>query len=173
MKKYVKVCIPIVIIIGLIYIGFLMVGIYNHKRYQAEKIMHIPAFEFKSTMGGMFTNTNLRKDMPTVFLYFNTECDFCQAEIQDIVSNIQKFNNIQLLFVSVEPVAKIIPFQISYKLEIYDNIVFLSDYRNTFSNIFDVTNTPSSLVYDKNGILVFKNNGAIKVDYMLKKMINK
>ena len=59
-------------------------------------------------------------------------------------------------------------FQTTYKLDIYDNVVFLSDYKNTFSETFGVKTLPSSLVYDKNRKLLSRNNGAVKVDYLLK-----
>lgn len=168
MKKYIRIVIPIIVIIALFYAGYRMFDLSRQKKNQAEKIVHIPSFELKSTLGETFTNKNLKVAVPVVFFYFNSDCEFCQAEIQDIVQNIKKFEGIQLLFVSFEPVQKIIMFQATYKLDIYDNIVFLSDYKKTFSEIFGVKTLPSSLVYDKNGKLVSRNNGAVKVDYLLK-----
>jgi peroxiredoxin len=168
MKKNIRIITPIILIIALFYSGYKMFELYRHKKNQIEKTAHIPSFELKSTLGENFTNKNLGKNVPVVFFYFNSECEFCQAEIQDIVTNIKKFEGIQLLFVSFEPIQKIIMFQATYKLDIYDNVVFLSDYKNTFSETFGVKTLPSSLVYDKKGKLVSRNNGAVKVDYLLK-----
>jgi peroxiredoxin len=168
MKKHIRIVIPIIVTVALFYTGYRMVDLLRQKKNLAEKIVHVPSFELKSTLGENFTNKNLKGSIPVVFFYFNSECDFCQAEIQDIVQNIRKFKDIQLIFVSFEPVQKIIMFQATYKLDIYDNIVFLSDYKNTFSETFGVKTLPSSLIYDKNGKLVSRNNGAVKVDYLLK-----
>lgn len=168
MKKYIRIVIPIIVIIALFYTGFRMVELSRQKKKQIQKTAHIPSFELKSTLGENFTNKNLKGSVPVVFFYFNSECEFCQAEIQDIVQNIKKFEGIQLLFVSFEPIQKIIMFQATYKLDIYDNIVFLCDYKNTFSITFGVKTLPSSLVYDKTGKLLSRNNGAVKVDYLLK-----
>lgn len=168
MKKYIRIFIPIIVILALVYTGYKMVELSRHKKIQNEKIAHIPVFELKSTLGENYTNRNLKESVPVVFLYFNTDCEFCQAEIEDIVQNIKKFEGIQLLFVSFEPIQKIITFQATKKLDIYNNVVFLSDYKNTFSETFGVKKIPSSLVYDKTGKLVSRNNGAVKVDYLLK-----
>jgi len=170
MKKHIRIIIPIIVTLALFFTGYKMVELSRHKKKLAEKIVHIPAFELKSTLGENFTNKNLEKNVPVVFFYFNSDCDFCQAEIQDVVRNIKKFEGIQLLFVSFEPIQKIIMFQATNKLDIYDNVVFLSDYKNTFSETFGVKTLPSSLVYDKTGKLVSRNNGAVKVDYLLKAM---
>lgn len=71
---------------------------------------------------------------------------------------------------SFEPIPKIIMFLATYKLDIYDNVVFLNDYKNNFSATFDVKTLPSSLVYNKDGRLLSRNNGAVKVDYLLKSL---
>ena len=168
MKKSIRIIIPIIVISALFYTGYRMFELSKQKKNQAERIVHIPSFALKSTLGENFTNKNLKESVPVAFFYFNSECDFCQAEIRDILRNIKKFEGIQLLFVSFEPIQKIIMFQATYKLDIYDNIVFLSDYKNTFSETFGVKTLPSSLVYDKNGKLVSRNNGVVKVDYLLK-----
>lgn len=170
MKKHIRIIIPIFVTLALFFTGYKMVELSRHKKNLAEKTAHIPSFQLKSTLNQDFTNKNLKKNVPVVFFYFNSDCEFCQAEIQDIVQNIKKFEGIQLLFVSFEPVLKIIMFQATNKLDIYDNVVFLSDYKKTFSEIFGVKTLPSSLVYDKNGKLVSRNNGAVKVDYLLKAM---
>lgn len=168
MKKHIRIIIPIIVTFTLFYIGYKIVELSRQKNNLTEKITHIPSFELKSTKGENFTNRNLKGSVPVVFFYFNSECDFCQAEIQDVVRNIKKFEGIQLLFVSFEPIQKIILFQTASKLNIYDNVIFLSDYKNIFSETFGVKTLPSSLVYDKNGKLVSRNNGAVKVDYLLK-----
>lgn len=168
MKKYIKYLLPLIVIIALFCAGYSLVKFSRQQKSKTEKITHIPPFELKNMQGKLFININLKQDVPVVFFYFNSECDFCQAEIQDIVTNIKKFDGIQLVFVSFEPIQKIIMFQATHKLDIYDNVIFLSDYKNTFSETFGVKTLPSSLVYNKNGMLVSRNNGAVKVNYLLK-----
>ena len=168
MKKLLKYFIPALVVIILGYLGYCMITLSKQQQIRSEKIANIPEFTLKDMTGQLFSNSKLKKGIPTVFFYFNTECEFCQAEVNDIVQNIQKFKDIQLVFVSFEPIQKIIVFQITYKLDIYNNIVFLNDYNNTFYDTFGIKNIPSSIVYDKDGKLLSRNNGAVKVDYLLK-----
>ena len=172
MKKNIKIFLPLIVLFILMYTGYCMIKLSRQQKNKTERITHIPPFELKNIQGELFTNAELKEGVPVMFFYFNSECDFCQAEIKDIVTNIKKFEGIQLVFVSFEPIQKIITFQATHKLDIYDNVVFLSDYRNTFSETFDVKTLPSSLVYNENGILVSRNNGAVKVNYLLKALKN-
>jgi len=168
MKKYIRIIIPLIVFVTLFYTGYRMFEQSKFKKKQTEKLEHIPVFKLKSTSGKYFTNKDIKGSVPVVFFYFNSECDFCLIEIQEIVKNIKRFNSIQLIFVSFEPIQKIIMFQATCKLDGYNNIAFLSDYKNIFSETFGVKTLPSSLVYNKYGKLVSRNNGAVKVNYLLK-----
>jgi len=170
--KVIRFILPLIVLSALLFVGYHMVELSRQQKKKIEKITHLPLFELKDMQGKLFTNANLKKGAPVVFLYFNSECEFCQTEIENIVTNIQKFDGVQLVFVSIEPIQKIIMFQTTHKLDIYDNTIFLSDYRNIFSEIFDVNIFPSSLVYNKNGMLLSRNNGAVKANYLLKILKN-
>ncbi|MBV5280860.1 MAG: TlpA family protein disulfide reductase [Paludibacter sp.] len=168
MRNVIKISLPIIIILVLILSGYKVLSFLQQKKIRDDRIAYLPSFIFETTQGQSYTNSSLKKKLPVVFIYFNSECDFCQFETQDIERNIRKLKGVQLIFVSFEPIQKIIMFQKIHKLDIYDNVIFLSDYKNIFSETFGVETLPSSLVYDKNGKLVSRNNGAVKVDYLLK-----
>jgi len=172
MKKVFRLFLPLIVLFALLYTGYHMVELSQQRKSRAQKIKYIPPFELKNEQGKLFTNADLKEGVPVVFFYFNSECDFCQAEIQDVVTNIKKFDGIQLIFVSFEPIQKIIMFQATNRLNIFNNVIFLSDYRNTFSETFGVKTLPSSLVYNKNGMLVSRNNGAVKMNYLIKVLNN-
>ena len=72
MKKYIRIIIPIIVILALVYTGYRMFELSQQKKNQAEKIVHIPSFELKSTLGENFTNINLKGNVPVVFFYFNS-----------------------------------------------------------------------------------------------------
>ena len=46
----------------------------------------------------LFSNKNLKPNQSTIFIYFNSECDFCQHEAQTISNHIDKFNAVQFVF---------------------------------------------------------------------------
>lgn len=168
MKKVLKYLLPVIFIAILCYLGIRMINIKQQQQIRNKNIEHIPLFTLKEMSGKIFTNENLKKNIPVIFFYFNTECDFCQAEIEDVSKNIQKFKGVQLLFVSFEDIQEIKEFQTGHKLDVYDNVVFLCDYKNSFYDMFGIDHLPSSIVYDKHGNLLSRNNAAVKVDYILK-----
>jgi peroxiredoxin len=154
-------------------IGFLIfqiASIINHKREVAENIKTIPNFNFLNVNGGRFTNENLVKNTPTLFLYFNSECEYCNEEAEMIKENIEKFKNFQLIFISIEKPELIKSFAVKHKLNLYDKINFLSDIHVSFAPTFDVKSLPCIVLYDKDQHLIEKIKGQIKPEVLIKKL---
>lgn len=164
------------LILILLFIGILVFLIYqitskiNHKNEVAKNIKTIPAFTYQNIKGGVFTDQDLKKEIAIIFIYFNTECEYCDHEAQMIETNISKFKNIQLIFVSFEKPEKIKRFAQKHQLTIYDNIYFLCDNKVTFAATFDVNSLPCLVLYDKNQNLIEKIKGQTSIKILLKKM---
>jgi len=173
MKKYLKIVIPILILGAISFMGYQVITKINHKKAVAEHIKTIPAFSYKTIEGKSFSNQDLKDDKPTVFLYFNSECEHCQSEAEQIRDNVEKFSKAQLVFISFEEPKKIAAFAKKYKLVNYDNISFLSDSKVSFATTFDVNSLPTVVIYDKNKKLAAKIKGEIKVENILKKISSK
>jgi peroxiredoxin len=170
MKKYLKIAIPLLLIGLIAFVGYKVVSKINHKKQIAENIKTIPNFSYKKIDGTAFTNQNLKQNKVTVFIYFNSECEFCNEEAKMIQQNIDKFNNVKLLFVSFEKPNLINAFAIKHKLSNYDNVTFIYDSKTTFSTTFDVHSMPCLVLYDKNQKLIEKLKGQTKVETLLKKL---
>lgn len=170
MKKYLKIILPILILGAITFMAYKVITKINHKKEIAEKIKTIPAFSYKTINGKVFSNTNLKENIPTIFLYFNSECEHCQSEAEQIRDNVEKFANAQLVFISFEEPKKITAFATKYKLIGYDKITFLCDSKVSFSTTFDVKSLPTVVIYDKNKKLIVKIKGEVKVEAILKKL---
>jgi len=170
MKKFIRTVLPIIIVFAISYLGYSIIQISQNKKTRDERIAQIPAFELKTMQEKIFTKNDLIHTMPIVFIYFNSECDFCQVETEEIASNIKNLEGMQIIFVSNEPISQIITFQQKYKLDKYNNVLFLYDFGGNFLLQLGIKTIPSSLIYSKKGILLSKNNGPIKVDYLLKSL---
>lgn len=172
-KSILKIIFP-VLFLGLF--GFLIFQITSkikHKSEVAENIKILPPFNFQNVNGGRFTNDNLIKNTPTLFIYFNSECEFCNEEAEMINQNIDKFSTIQLVFVSIENPYKIKEFAIHHKLINYDKINFLSDTQVSFAPTFDVKSLPCLVLYDKDQHLIEKIKGQIKPEVFIEKLTTK
>jgi peroxiredoxin len=172
-KKYLKIILP-VLFVGLL--GFLIFQITSkikHKKEVAENIKTIPNFDFQNVNGGRFTNDNLIKNIPTLFVYFDSECEFCNEEAEMIKQNIDQLSTFQLIFVSIENPDKIKEFAIHHKLINYDKINFLSDTQVSFAPTFDVKSLPCLVLYDKDQHLIEKIKGQINPEVLIEKLTTK
>jgi peroxiredoxin len=172
-KKHLKVILP-VLFLGLF--GFLIFQItlkIKYKKEVAENIKTIPTFNIQNIKEGRFTNDNLIKNTPTLFVYFNSECDFCHEEAEMIQQNIVKFSDFQLIFVSFEKPELIKSFAIKHKLYYYDKVNFLSDTNVSFANTFDVKSLPCLVLYDKDQHLIEIIKGQIKPEVLIEKLTTK
>ena len=138
MKKQLKIIIPIIFIGVFAYFGFQIYSKIQHKKQVAEYIKTMPKFEYQNTKGGVFTQNNLKNSLPTLFIYFNSDCEFCNEEATMVQQNIAMFQDIQVVFVSFETSSKIMSFAKQHKLYTYDNIYFVADTQLTFATTFDV-----------------------------------
>jgi peroxiredoxin len=160
-----------IVLFCFVLLSFLTYKIFNnihHKNQVAQNIKTMPFFRYKTIKGTDFINTNLKKDTPTVFIYFNTECEFCQSETEQIATAVNRFKEAQLVYVSFEPIEKIKAFALKYKLNSYANIHFVCDSKMTFAETFDVKSIPTLVIYDKNTILIQKTKGQIGINKIIK-----
>ena len=172
MKKILKILLPILVLSLLAFMGYNVVNKINHKKQIAENIKKMPAFSYVTLENKVFTNEKLKQNKPTLFIYFNSECDFCNHEAEMVQQNIEQLKAIQVVFISYEPIEKIKSFAAKFKLLHHDNIHFLSDSKITFATTFDVKSMPCLVLYDKENNLIEKIKGQVKIEMVLEKFQN-
>jgi len=166
MRKKIKIII-IVLILGVFgVLIFSMLSKVKEKSTIEARIKTIPTFTLKTLQEANFKKHHLKPGKTIVFLYFNSECDFCQYEAESISNHIDEFNEIQLVFISIEPIEKIKEFSEKYNLHKHINIIFLQDVDGSFSEKFNVTSIP--LAYDKHQNLIKTHKGQLNAKGILK-----
>lgn len=164
MKK--KLCISIVLLGIIGFLGYKISSKLSYKKEVAERTKTIPDFSFKTIEDTLFTQDSLASK-PIVFVYFNSDCDYCQSEATKIQQRLADFKHTQLIFVSFEKKEGIKKFAKTYKLNNQENITFLEDVKGEFSKLFDVNSIPYIVVYDANRELLKKFKGVTKVNAIL------
>ena len=167
-KKKTLIIIIITIVNLLSYLGYNIITKANEKNEIAKQIQTTPKFELKTLDSIPFTNSNLKPNLNTIFIYFNSECDFCLHEAKNISQNLNKFKNVQFIFVSTEEIDTIKQFSERYKLNNQPNVTFLYDNLDTFSSQFDATSIPYVLIYDQNKKLIKKHKGQLSAKGILR-----
>lgn len=167
-----KKSILIIVLIGIFsllsYLGYNVISKAKEKNQIAKQLEIIPEFKFLTLEQKPFTKTNLKQNINTIFIYYNSDCDFCQHEAQSISDNLDNFKNVQFIFVSTEPIEIIKQFSEQYNLNNKQNITFLYDNLNTFSNRFDANSIPYLLIYDQNQKLIKKHKGQLNAKGILR-----
>ena len=172
-RKTIKLALLIFIFGLATFLGYKVITKTQEKNAIVESIKTIPDFSFTTLSNNVFTKKNLKSNLPTVFLYFNSECDLCHYEAQSINEDVSKFNDIQLVFVSTEPIEDIKTFSEKYNLNDRENIVFLNDAKDDFSKLFNATSIPFILIYDKERNLIKTHKGQLNAKGILKVLNNK
>jgi len=167
-KKSILIIIIFCVVSILSYLSFSVILKAKEKNQVAKQLEMIPEFEFLSLEKQLFTKTSLKPDVNTIFMYFNSECDFCQHEAQSIYDNLDSFKNVQFIFVSTEPISTIQQFSEQYNLDNQRSITFLNDSLDTFSSQFDATSIPYTLIYDQNEKLIKKHKGQLNAKGILR-----
>ena len=129
-----------------------------------KRFPFIPEFTiYKAPDSTEFTRENLKKK-PTVFIVFSPDCEHCQRETKDLVSEIDKFKKTQIIMVTYLPYEEMMQFYKDYKIADYPEIVMGRDAKFFFPIFFRVGNFPSIFVYDKKGKLKDSFEGAVSID---------
>lgn len=97
----------------------------------------------------------------TILIFFNSECEHCQWEIEEISNKIGDFNQYQLLLVSFEPEQKAIAFLNRYDLTSYYVKSTPENVMASFSG-----GVPQTLIYKK-GKLIKHFKGEVKTEAIL------
>ena len=169
-NKSIKGVILFILILFFAFFGYQLTSKINHKNKVAQNIKTLPTFVYENINGTVFTQKNLKSNTPILFIYFNSECDFCNEEAQMIRENKKKLENIQVIFISFERPELIKRFALEHQLTDYENITFLYDRKVTFSTTFDTKSMPSLILYDKNQKLIEKIKGQTKIETIIKRL---
>lgn len=172
MKKYLKFILLAVICSTLAFLGYSINKKINYKKEVAERIASIPNFSFIQLNGQAFTHKGLQKNSNTLFVYYNSECEYCQSEASQIKENLVEFKNTQIIFISFETMEDIQKFATTYQLDQSPNVLFLQDSKSAFSELFDAKTIPFMLLYNSEQKLLQKFKGATKIANVLKQLPN-
>ena len=129
--------------------GFSQTGIDTLKESK-----HLPAFKFYTLKDSLsFTPDSLPIKRPILFIYFNTTCDHCQHETEELLKYITYFEKISIVLVSREDRKPIQNFAKKYELA-KNGITVLMDSEGKIHDYFDFAYIPMIRLYNKKRQLI-------------------
>jgi thioredoxin-related protein len=113
------------------------------------------------------TEKALRKNVPVFIMLFSPDCEHCQKETEELIDNIEKFSNIQIVMTTTAPFGKMKEFYNSYQLHRFANITMGYDQFFLLPTFYRIKNTPFLAFYDKDGKLIDVAPGALPIAKVL------
>lgn len=114
-----------------------------------------------------FTKENLNKKSAIMFMLFNPDCDHCKKETEEILDNISKFKNIQIVMATFMPFDMMKDFYQKFNLANYNNIVVGKDVNNVLIPFYKIANLPFLAFYNKKHELISVFEGSLPIPKIL------
>ena len=114
-----------------------------------------------------FTKENLNKKTATMIMLFNPDCDHCKKETEEILDNISKFKNIQIIMATFMPFDMMKEFYQKFNLSNYNNIVVGKDVNHILVPFYKVSSLPFLAFYNKKHELISVFEGSMPIPKIL------
>lgn len=131
-----------------------------------EKFNTLPAFSLIALDSSSIEATTFTGSL--ILIYFNSECDHCQYEAQDIKNNITFFSKATLVFMSSEPLARINAFAQTTGLIDHTNVSFTKITSHDAFTSFGALAVPHVFIYGSDKKLIKEFKGETKAEAILK-----
>lgn len=160
--KIVAFLIPLFAIAILIY----LFANFQKKKNKVDALKNIPAFSIKDINGNSVTNNTL-PEANKILVYFNPDCEYCQAEMDELSKINENHQDINWIMFTDKPLIEIKKFAEKYRLDKAENIKWCNDPKSEVYMKFAMTGIPYFLVYNAENKLVHRSTGAIKIEKVL------
>lgn len=128
---------------------------FAQQEYDTPK--NIPPFNMVLSDGVTYYNaSHVEKARPLMIIYFDPECGHCQEYTKQIIKNISKFSNVQIVMICAAPgLQPLKKFIADFGLDKYKNMkVGTEGMYHATMNFYHVDVTPFTALYNKNGVLI-------------------
>ena len=127
----------------------------------------IPPFTLLKIDSASLTKNDLSKHKKTLLMYFSPECDHCKHQTKDMLSNIDKFQDVQIVMATYQPFEEMLAFYKDYQIASYPNIRMGRDTKYFFPPFFKMGSLPFLALYNDKGKLLTTFEGTTPVSKLI------
>jgi len=165
----------------ILFLAFIMAGMQSvHSQTDSTNLPPYKKFPFFPQISlrlpdstSFFTREDLPKKKQVLLMLFNPECSHCQHETEELVKDIDKFKDIEILMVTSMQFDSMLSFRAKYQLDKYDNIVMAHDDNFFLITYFQIRNLPFLAFFNKKRELIDVFEGGLPMDLILEKFDKK
>jgi len=168
MKNLVRYLILAVVALLVGWLWFLSFLQISKKRAINEQLKTLPPIEMYTLENETVLLTDFSFDEVKLLIFFNSHCDFCQFELEELTMRLPEFENTEVVLISDEPIDAIKLFMHSMGLH---NHPYVGAYHCPYSSLqkyFGQLAAPTTFVYDTSNKLSKRYNGATRIEDLLK-----
>jgi hypothetical protein len=166
MKKKIIISLVVLLVLGLSV--FLLYKTVQEKQIIKDVYNTIPEFKISDLQGNIFTDKSVNNNKSTLFLFFDTECENCREEFEQIKKYRDSLPDCNMVFVSILPENNVLKFVREIDFQPTENMIFLIDTQAELLYKMDVKVMPTALIYNKECKLVKRYAGQVKVVTLIK-----
>ena len=128
----------------------------------------IPPFKLlKVDSTNWLTKDDIRKNHRTIIMFFSPSCDHCKHQTQDILAEIDKFKDIEIIMATYQPFDEMKEFYNYYRIADHPNIKMGRDEKYVLPPYYKMQSLPYLALYDKKGNYITHFEGNQKVATIL------
>lgn len=132
-----------------------------------KKFKAFPPVELILPDSSIFTKADLPKKKPVMLMLFNPVCDHCKHETEEIIKNIDKFEDIQIIMATSMPFDSMMVFRERFQLAKYKNIIVAKDQHFFLMNYFLIHSLPLLAFYNKKHEFISIFEGTLPIPAIL------
>jgi hypothetical protein len=152
----------------LLLFGAALTSQWTHQITAMKGISKLPHFALLSLDSShILRSEDIPVGRPSVFFYFDPNCEHCQKETEGILQHRRELQNVQFYFLSTATIREIDSFYRYYHLDQQPNVFVGTDYQYSFFNAFLPSTIPYMAIYDKRRALARVCKGEADIDSII------
>ncbi|WP_338870398.1 hypothetical protein WBJ53_22675 [Spirosoma sp. SC4-14] len=163
MRTYLKWGLPLLVVALLSYLIWGFTNKLNQKQKTADRIQTLPTFTAYGLDSSVIHTAQLA-NRPTVFIYFDPDCEHCQREAEELHKRASLLNNAAIILLSSAPLTILKTFAQTYQLGKLTNVQVAHIDRKSAYETFGFTSIPDILIYRSNGSLAKHFQGETSIE---------
>ncbi|MBS1668873.1 MAG: thioredoxin family protein [Bacteroidetes bacterium] len=149
-------------------LAFSVIAQQNAPAPAKKQSLIVPKFRIlKVDSSSYYTNSDLRKHHETLIMYFSPECDHCKHQTKDLIAEMDKLKNIDIVMATYFPFSEMKNFYSNFHISNYNNIKLGRDENYQIPSNYNIHSLPFLALYDKKGKLVTTFEGSQKISTLL------
>lgn len=164
-------------IVSLVLFAIGILGVKIHQRVVlnrkvSEKIQTIPTLIVYSFQNKKEDISTMVRRRPLVLIYFNTDCHYCQGEVESITHHSKLMQLADIVLVSDQPLKKLVEFNQDYNLSSFSHMQIFCDRDHQFYHVFGTDIHPNTYIYGEDGRLLKHFKGETSAEAMMRILKN-